>query len=81
MIFAIVEQWRKTVFWGVRCVAFNQSTSLAIVQPLFAIVRNVHNLFSGGFWVGDFLRAQMGKQIVRKVGKTVFLGLNQFAFK
>jgi hypothetical protein len=43
----------KNSVMGVRHAAFNQSSSLAIVQPLIAIDRNVQNLFSGGLQKND----------------------------
>jgi hypothetical protein len=64
MVFGIVRTMEKTVFLFLKQFAFDSSKLLAIAQPLFAIDRNVQYLFSGGFLVGDFLRAQMGKQIV-----------------
>jgi hypothetical protein len=40
MVFAIVLQWRKAVFWGLRLFAFSLSSFLAIVQANVRIIRD-----------------------------------------
>jgi len=84
MVFAIVLQWGKTMFWGLRHVAFSKSSLLAIVQAIVRIVRDCtkkmiaekrfDGLFICSFAGRDFFVRSMVFAIVEQWEKSVSLG-------